>query len=419
MPPNMPDYIDSVIPQSSWRRFPTNLINFALRVLVRWFKTIRVPFCGIRVLMGYNLVQEGFARSVELPVANEAKTDALTWDPPFLLAVERNDANYQQMHADTRDIFADPALIGTLQMRARAIFDNQLDNHQNDTVPLPNQGDWVTIDLPWEYLYPAFMKIVDDYYGVVIEDADRDEFVGTLLVLSSFFFGQDNADKNKDEAQQAFDFAWAKILDQVQQPPPPNSALQRAVAKGLSADTMTSYFLGMILGFIPTNGNGHGRIIETLFDPGGEAMWWAKHHVNFADDQFGDFLSLLHECLRLNYILPGLWRRVETPVTLGAGTPHRVEIKADDRVLLSGLAAMVDPDRHDDPCAVQPDRSYWAHLNYGHQMHYCVGWDVSNIIMVEFFRALVRRDVQKLYGSPRPKWAGGFPWTMRARYKAQ
>ena len=85
-------------------------------------------------------------------------------------------------------------------------------------------------------------------------------------------------------------------------------------------------------------------------------------------------------------------------------------------MLISGMAAMYDPQRHSEPRKFRPDRSYWGYLNYGYQMHYCVAWDISNIIMLEYFRALLLRKLERKPAG-RFIWRGAYPWRIDARYR--
>lgn len=410
-----------------------HLVGWLLRRVVRIRKSFVLPCTGILIVTGFDLVQEVFARDKDFPTSNDNKAIAAKWDPPYLLALPKNNEHFKNMHKQTREIFSDPDLLKQLPDIAAKSF--------TDLLPDPDDGnDWRDVDIGWGYMYPGFLTIVDKYYGVSIRDEDAVEFVCALIIVSGFFFGSAKTTTNESvllNVQTAFARASKLVEDRIEEakifPDGAKGALKIAVHHAdfllpdnnpnkLRVDQLTSYFLGMIMGFIPTNGNGHARITEELFgNP--MAMYWAKHYgiptpgqAN-DPDRDGEFLAVLHECLRMNYILPGLFRKADgTDLILGRSTERPQAVESGTAILVSTMAAMFDTAHIDKPFEFRPDRSYWGYLNYGHKMHFCVGWDISNIIMIEYYRALIIRGFELKPGGKQVS-RGMFPWQIDVHYR--
>ena len=426
---DVPDYFSRAHPQDSLSRLKARLlvagfrlVGWFLRKIVRFRKSFWWPWPKVLIVTGFDLVQEVFARSKDFPTANDSKATAVDWQPPYLLALPQDDQNYKDMRRYTRQIFADPVLLAKLPRIASAAFSQLL--------PDPDAGSqWREVDLAWGYMYPGFLSIVEDYYGVTISDADAVKLVSALLMVSGFFFGSPKPTSNQNQLQDikaAFDDAWAlievRIQDAIDHPGTTKGALEIAVnhPDNIPVKTLTSCFLGMIMGFIPTNGSGHGRISEAMFsDPTAKA--WAKHYVSQWPDpdpvKDGEFLAVLHECLRMNYILPGLFRKAEgLNLVIGSQSKRPQYVEPGSTILASTMAAMFDPDHMDKPFEFRPDRSYWGYLNYGYKMHFCVGWDISNIIMIEYYRALIIRNFELKPGG-KQVLRSMFPWRIDVRYQ--
>ncbi len=414
LPANLPPWFKKAFPTGlkNWfGRLLICVIGRILRIIVRFWKSFRIPGTRLVVVTGFDLVQEVFSRWDAFPVPHDSKTDALRWEPPFLLSRRDLNDEYVAMRGNTREIFAE-GLMEDLSAISLQAFQARL----------PSAGvDGADFDLMWDYTYPAFLQIIRNFYGLNLpEDEDTETgFVCALLVISGFFFGKAHRAEAPQHVLQAYRYARNIIEVRVEHwktNTGAQGAMARAVAKNaLGVDDLTSYFLGMTLGFVPTSGNAHGRIFDTLFKRT-DAMEWARRYVGGADDDRAldaELLSVLHESLRMNYILPGLWRTAPQSARLGRGLDVEREIRAGDTLLASTMAGMYDPARHDEPRQFRPDRSYWGYLNFGHQMHYCVGWDMANTIMLESFRPLIRRNfIRKPH--TRSKWRGEFPWVIKA-----
>lgn len=419
MPPpaNIPDWFDESMPggiRAWFQHLLQRMVGALLRWFVRWRPTFRVPVAGWIVVLGFDHVQEAFSRWRAFPVPHDSKTTALGWAPPFLLAMQDLDADYEQRHAMTRQFFAEEHL-PQLRTEAAAAFARHL---PNPSVPGTHQQD-----LMWDYTYEAFIDIARAYYGLPFlqNRDDAREFCLALFVLSGFFFGQARVDGAPANVQLAFDLAWGAIaadVDAARGGAPAQGVMARALAGGVNREELISALLGMTLGFIPTSGNAHGRVLDLLLR-NEDALRTAQRFARAlpppgggANPADGELLAALHESLRMHYILPGLWRVAREQTHLGEGLPHARRVQHGDVLLLSGMAAMYDPARFPDPCAFRSDRGYWSYLNYGHQMHYCVGWDMANLFLVEAFRPVLRDFAIRRVPGTRTGWRGAFPWRI-------
>lgn len=417
-----PDYFKRAFPDGvlkQWVVFKLfRVMGFLLRHSARWFKSFRLPFTDVVVVTGFDGFQEVFTRWQDFPTPNNHKIDALGWTPPYLLGLPDEDGNFDEMHALTRELFADNTLKSQLQKIAREAFE--------DLLPNPPVGGWTEVDLTWGYLYPGFLSIVRDYYGIRIADENAVRFVSGMMVVSAFLFAKPDLKKGQkadDDVLEAFHDVWKLVEEQVNAPRDGQSSstvldLARTHRANLDTQALTSYFVGMIMGFIPTNGNAHQRITEVLFsNPTARACADRYCSVEANEQKDAEFLAVLHECLRMNYILPNLWRIARgTDLTIGEGK-HKRRIADGAHIAASGMAAMFDPDQFDKPHEFRSDRSYWSYLNYGHRLHFCVGWDLSNIIMIEFYRALVIREFEPVLNG-RKVLRTLFPWHYDVRYRA-
>ena len=111
-----------------------------------------------------------------------------------------------------------------------------------------------------------------------------------------------------------------------------------------------------------------------------------------------------------------MWRKAVRDATIREGTGHEVEIKKDQIIFVGLQAAMFDPRRVVHPKKFDASRSRHVYLHYGHEMHYCIGWAISNQLLVSMFRELLQRDPRPAAQGGKMKFLGGFPWEMNIEY---
>jgi len=81
--------------------------------------------------------------------------------------------------------------------------------------------------------------------------------------------------------------------------------------------------MGMIMGYLPTNTLANGHALDVILNtPNAYQIGCGA-----AEEDDGELmLGVIHEALRISYILPGLWRTVPEAQELGIGTGKRYKI---------------------------------------------------------------------------------------------
>ena len=109
----------------------------------------------------------------------------------------------------------------------------------------------------------------------------------------------------------------------------------------------------------------------------------------------------------------GLYREATAADVITEDDGSQVHVNPGDRVFVSFVSAGQDPERFPEPKKVDPRRRLESYLHYGMGPHTCLGREVSQIALVELFRAIFRKkNLRRIPGPqgelkkiPRP---GGF-----------
>lgn len=194
-------------------------------------------------------------------------------------------------------------------------------------------------------------------------------------------------------------------------PLPADTIIGRCHALQITDDAhLRSYLMGMIVGYLPTNTTANGHVLDVVMNE--PAALDAALKAAAATD-YDAILRVVHEALRMSYILPGLWRTTSEPRTIGVGTNRVRTIEAGRLIYVSFMAAMMDPRRIADPKRFDPGRSRDVYMVYGYRFHYCVGWAISDAMMMEIFMAIMRRHPRR---PGRLVMNGNFPWNLVLEY---
>jgi cytochrome P450 len=180
----------------------------------------------------------------------------------------------------------------------------------------------------------------------------------------------------------------------------------------ISDAEIRSILLGMIAGFLPTNTNANGKAFDVLMK-NADAKAAAQKAVDEKDDNA--LLGIIYEAQRHQYILPGLWRMMEEEQSLRIGTKKPVKLKKDRLLYISGMAAMFDSNRIEQPKKFIRDRPRDIYLIYGHRFHYCVGAHLSDKMMLGMFKALFSRHAGYVKGE-KIVIRGNIPWNIIVKY---
>lgn len=388
-------------------RLVDRLIPDAFSLLQRVRPVARVPFTQWFFVTGFDANQEVFSRPGDFVTPYESKCEVLGWRD-FMLALPDGE-RYRHILEQTRSLWR----AGDLD-QVRAITRNAARAAINDA-----GSD--SFDFIQNYSVRAALAVVEEYYGVPLPQLHQPFFDGVLFG-SGFVFGLPNPSPEKERmAQKAMREVWPVIDDAMaaqRAHPREDTVLGRYFADPelqaqFSTADMRSAIMAMIGGFLPTNTNGNGRILETLFRIA-PAMADARAAATAGD--LARLLSVLHEAMRLKYILPMLWRRATKDTVLGVGTDREIPVPAGSTIVLSNQVAMKDRRRIPNPERYDPDRSRHQYMLYGHDFHYCVGAAINDVMLEELFGALLTQDVART-GSTR--WVGMYPWQMPIRIGAK
>ncbi len=274
------------------------------------------------------------------------------------------------------------------------------------------------IDAIQDLMVPVTEAVIERYYGVPIPDEEKQSFFDGCMHVAGFLFGtQSVAPKAVQGAQHAISIVW-KVIDAAiaaahKNPLPDNTIIGRChVQKTTDDQHLRSYLMGMIMGYLPTNTLANGHALDVILNNPD------AYRIGCEASAAGDrdlMLRVVHEALRISYILPGLWRTVPETQELGIGTEKRYKIEKGRMLYISGMSAMMDSRRIQEPNKFDPNRSSDVYMIYGYQFHYCVGAAIADVMMEEIFTALMRRTPKPL---GKLQYNGNFPWNLTLVYKS-
>ena len=412
-------------------------IPFFFGLLRSFAPIVRFPFMNTIIVTRFDDVQEIFCRKQDFVVPYLATAGDLKWDPAFLLALKHDDANYRDMLTKVRGLWYDGDL-DLISELADRVSKKALVSHGGE------------IDAVQDLMVPVVLHVIQDYYGIPVpgldvrdavangerdassitedeqDELDRlDAFISGSIAMAAYLFGpQSHNDKVKQKIHWACNWVWPVIYDAVNNydvDPGPNTIIGRARRLrgegqlNVTDKELRSYLLGMIVGFLPTNTNANGRSFDVLMKRP-QARAAAQAAVDSGDDD--TLLGIIYEALRLQYILPGVWRQMEKPQSLRIGTDKPKKLDQNRLIYISGLAAMLDKRRIPNPRDFVPDRSRDVYMIYGHRFHYCVGAHLSDKMMLGMFKQLFGHHAEYKKGH-KLVFNGNMPWNLVVTYDTE
>lgn len=380
------------------------IIPFVFGILRRIAPVFRFPFTNTVIVTSFDYVQEVCERHNDFPVPYQRQVDHLDWNPTFLLAM-KDTPDYWQTLEQVKKLWCTSDLDFVREI-ARDVSNEKLDQAGG------------RIDAIQDLMVPVTEAVIARYYGVPIPDDVRQDFFDGCMHVAGFLFGSQSLNpKDIKAAQQAISIVWKVIDDAIaeahQNPLPDNTIIGRCHAQKIADDKhLRSYLMGMIMGYLPTNTLANGHALDVILNNRDGYKFGLEAA---AKDDEGLMLRVVHEALRISYILPGLWRIAPEEQELGVGTTKSYKIKKGRMLYISYMSAMLDKRRIAKPHQFDPDRSKDVYMVYGYQFHYCVGAAIADVMMQEIFMALMRRE-------PRQKskmvFNGNFPWNLTLTYKS-
>lgn len=388
------------------------LMQFTIGKVIPWFfgllrrfaPTFRFPFTNTVIVTRFDDVQEICERHDDFPVPYQKMVDHLSWVPTFLLAM-KDTPEYRETLKQVYQLWRKEDLEFVRRI-ARETSEQHLDAAKG------------RIDAIQDLMVPVTLAVIERYYGIPISAQDRQPFSDGAMHIAGYLFGPQSLNPKKIAlAQRAIAGVWSVIDKAIAaahaNPLPESTIIGRCIAQKITDDAhLRSYLMGMIVGYLPTNTNANGRVLDVVMNEP-EALRHALEAGRSGD--YDRMLKVMYESLRMNYILPGLWRTTTEPREIGAGggSPRRIE--AGRLIYISFMAAMMDARRIAHPERFDPDRSPDVYMIYGYKFHWCVGAYISDAMMKEIFMSIMKRAPQQ---EGKLKMYGNFPWNLVLRYKA-
>ncbi|HET7843978.1 MAG TPA: hypothetical protein VFL14_07495 [Xanthomonadales bacterium] len=393
-------------------KFGQAILNFVMRsvipavfALLRGIAPVfRVPFTNVVLVTRFDDVQEICSRHNEFPVPYLPLVEAIDWTPPFLLAL-KDTPDYQRILGEVHALW-----------HARDLDFVRRIARETSEAALDAAGG--RIDAIQDLMVPVTVAVIERYYGIAIAPEDLEPFRDGAMYLAGYLFGGQNPTAEKiATARRAIAAVWkpidAAIAAGHASPMSTDTIIGRCQAQNITDDRhLRSYLMGMIVGYLPTNTNANGRVLDIVM--GSSTAERAALAAAQATD-YDAMLRVVHESLRMNFILPGLWRTTSEPREIGIGTGKRGKrIDARRLIYISFMAAMMDPRRVASPKTFDPTRSPDVYMIYGHRFHWCVGDRIADAMMKEIFMAVMKRKPKAL---GKLVMNGNFPWNMELAYE--
>jgi cytochrome P450 len=381
------------------------VIPVSFAVLRRFAPVFRFPFTNTVIVTSFDYVQEVFQRQNDFPVPYQRQVDHLDWKPTFLLAMKDTPAYWETLR-QVKELWRTSDLDFVREIA-----------HDVSEAALEKSGG--RIDAIQGLMVPVTEAVIERYYGVPIPAETREKFFSACMQVAGFLFGsQSLAPKVVANAQAAAAVVWKVIDDAIaaahKNPLPDTTIIGRCHADKIVDDQhLRSYLMGMIMGYLPTNTLANGHAFDMILN--NPDAYRIGCEVGASGDK-EQMLRVVRESLRISYILPGLWRTAPEDQVIGIGSKKTYKVEKGRMIYISGMSAMLDSRRIEQPKKFDPNRSPDVYLVYGYHFHYCVGAAIADVMMEEIFTSLLRR-VPKQVG--KMTFNGNFPWSLNITYNQE
>jgi cytochrome P450 len=246
------------------------------------------------------------------------------------------------------------------------------------------------------------LDVCHHYYGVVLEQHERQPFAYATIELSGHLFGAPpiapSADGLENDAAAYVRAIVDRSIDAEYAAPSGRETIVARLVRRLGNDkrTIRAILIGMIVGFVPTNTMAGGHILEMLLRK--PAMRKAAEIAAQAgdDDRLG---HCLFEALRYMPINPGPWRICSRDYTVAPDTRRAAKLRKDTKVYAMTSSAMFDSQHVLRPFRFDPTRPASNHMHFGFGMHWCAGAMIARAQITQTFKALVvLRSIERAPG---------------------
>lgn len=385
------------------------LFGAATRRFTRWFFLFAfwvlravwpVACIGRLVIVSrYDDVREVLAKPQQFKVPFGPEMRALTGGADFLLGQDGPE------HDQQREILE--AVV--LRSDAQGILDN---TRTVTELLLKNSGG--RIDIMQDLLGRVFTETCSDYFGLDLDEPDA--FADRTMSISALIFADPfgNAETRKLALNGAVRIRYLidRAIDRAEAKPRPNTVIDRLVqyrrADGTAVDKaqIRAMAIGTIIGLIPTNTLGAGKMIEELQRHGmlqsliGAASAAEKARTagdaDAAKRHRGELKKMLVEASRLNPALfPGQFRHVPMATTV-AGKP----VPAGSVMVVGTMSALRDSRKFANAGAFEPGRELDPALMFGEGSHVCLGAYLAMEQITEICQVLFSQPEIRLANDP-------------------
>ncbi len=415
---NGPDYFPPVSVSNS---FSEKLSSFLLRRGLVWVTNIfrltgvlTLPAGKIRVAIVSRFydTKEILTRSDAFQTPYGELAEYAGWGPSFLLAVKEIDKDYWSIRESMEQLWL-RSDIG----RLNAFISAQSEHLIAEAIAEKN----AEMDLAKGFTHRLVPLMFTNYFGIDLTEEERQQMLGASIVLGGYVFGMqgtpDANDKNIEHVRAAHARIKQLVLRTLEKDGPslasdafPETAVDRARKAGLvgskaspeSLRRFTDIFMDAIIGCATPTVSGAGKMIDYLLHSDHE-MLIAQ---SYARNPEKDFVKCVRECLRLSYIVPALWRKVDADTAMNEPSFFRRRIKANTYVFMAMQSALTDPRRFADPNTFDPERDTSNTIIFGHLAHNCIGGYLAENTIASMFTPLLQKNVQAK-GST--QWQGLIP----------
>ncbi|MDP1964201.1 MAG: cytochrome P450 [Reyranella sp.] len=389
------------------------LLGGATRRFTRWFVLFAfwvlravwpVACIGRLVIVSrYDDVRDVLARPLHFKVPFGPEMRALTGGADFLLGQDGPE------HDAQREILE--AVV--LRSDAQGILDN---TRTVTELLLRNSGG--RIDIMQDLLGRVFTETCSDYFGLDLDEPDA--FADRTMSISALIFADPfgNEETRKLALNGAVRIRWLidRAIDRAEAKPRPNTVIDRLVqyrrpdgtpgGTALDKPQIRAMAIGTIIGLIPTNTLGAGKMIEELQRRGmlqsliGAASAAEKARsagdVEAAKRHRGELKKMLVEASRLNPALfPGQFRHVPKATTVG-GKP----VPAGSVMVVGTMSALRDSRKFENAGAFVPGRELDPALMFGEGSHVCLGAHLAMEQITEICQILFSQPGLRLAPDP-------------------
>ena len=259
------------------------------------------------------------------------------------------------------------------------------------------------------------------YLGLNLNDGNLSRFGLCCLAIGNYIFGPQT---ETSAAFQAGRGAAAEISGMLRRsiaharaaPPSatgPATVLGRLVVAGLDDCIIESTLTGLLAALVPASTLAVINTVQVLLRQP-NAMAAARAAAVAGDDVA--LFRCLFEALRFQPILPGLFRECIADGVIAGGTARQRHVRAGDVVFASTASGMFDPQRVAVPGRFDPDRPAADTMLFGFGRHWCVGFAVGRVQLIETLRPMLRRGFRQPWADRfNITWFGTFPESLMVR----